>query len=109
MEIVGVIGQIQGFSVLAAGLLISLAALGTGIGFGLLGGKFLEGVARQPELSALLMVRMFIVAGLLDAFCCYFYRVRLIPVLRCQPIPGCSTERCKSNNRRRRLIKAEVY
>lgn len=68
MEIVGVIGQIQGFSVLAAGMLISLAALGTGIGFGLLGGKFLEGVARQPELSALLMVRMFIVAGLLDAF-----------------------------------------
>lgn len=68
MEIVGIIGQIQGFSVLAAGLLISLAALGTGIGFGLLGGKFLEGVARQPELGAMLMVRMFIVAGLLDAF-----------------------------------------
>ena len=37
-------------------------------GFGLLGGKFLEGVARQPELSAMLMIRMFIMAGLLDAF-----------------------------------------
>jgi F-type H+-transporting ATPase subunit c len=68
MEIVGIIGQVQGYSVLAAGLLISLAALGTGVGFGLLGGKFLEGVARQPELGAMLMVRMFIVAGLLDAF-----------------------------------------
>ena len=68
MEIVGIIGQVQGYSVLAAGMLISLAALGTGIGFGLLGGKFLEGVARQPELGAMLMVRMFIVAGLLDAF-----------------------------------------
>lgn len=68
MEIVGLVGTIQGYSVLAAGLLISLAALGTGIGFGLLGGKFLEGVARQPELGAMLMVRMFIVAGLLDAF-----------------------------------------
>jgi ATP synthase F0 subunit c len=34
----------------------------------LLGGKFLEGVARQPELgSAMLQVKMFIVAGLLDA------------------------------------------
>ena len=42
MEIVSIIGQVQGFSVLAAGLLISLAALGTGIGFGLLGGKFLK-------------------------------------------------------------------
>lgn len=68
MEIVSVVGQIQGFSVLAAGLLISIAALGTGIGFGLLGGKFLEGVARQPELGPMLMMRMFIMAGLVDAF-----------------------------------------
>ncbi|OGT47161.1 MAG: ATP F0F1 synthase subunit C [Gammaproteobacteria bacterium RIFCSPHIGHO2_12_FULL_41_20] len=68
MEIASVIGQIQGFSVVAAGLLISLAALGTGIGFGLLGGKFLEGVARQPELAPMLMMRMFMMAGLVDAF-----------------------------------------
>lgn len=68
MEIAGIIGQVQGYSVIAAGLLISLAALGTAIGFGLLGGKFLEGVARQPELGPMLMVRMFIVAGLVDAF-----------------------------------------
>lgn len=68
MEIANMISQVQGFSVLAAGLLISLAALGTGVGFGLLGGKFLEGVARQPELGTMLMIRMFIVAGLLDAF-----------------------------------------
>jgi F-type H+-transporting ATPase subunit c len=68
MDITSLVGQIQGFSVIAAGLLISLAALGTAIGFGLLGGKFLEGVARQPELGAMLMVRMFIVAGLVDAF-----------------------------------------
>lgn len=68
MEIASVIGQVQSSSVIAAGLLISLAALGTAIGFGLLGGKFLEGVARQPELGGMLMMRMFIMAGLLDAF-----------------------------------------
>ena len=68
MEIASVISQIQGFSVLAAGLLIGVAALGTAIGFGLLGGKFLEGVARQPELGPMLMMRMFIMAGLVDAF-----------------------------------------
>jgi len=68
MEIATIVGQVQGFSVIAAGLLISLAALGTGIGFGLLGGKFLEGVARQPELGPMLMMRMFIMAGLVDAF-----------------------------------------
>jgi F-type H+-transporting ATPase subunit c len=68
MDIVGIVGQVQSYSVLAAGLLISLASLGTAVGFGVLGGKFLEGVARQPELGPMLMIRMFIVAGLVDAF-----------------------------------------
>lgn len=68
MDITTIIGQVQSYSVLAAGLLISLASLGTAIGFGVLGGKFLEGVARQPELGPMLMIRMFIVAGLVDAF-----------------------------------------
>lgn len=56
-----------GLTVLAVALLIGLGALGTGIGFAILGGKFLEGVARQPELVSQLQTRMFIVAGLLDA------------------------------------------
>jgi len=55
------------FTLLAVSLLIGLAALGTAVGFALLGGKFLEGAARQPELTPMLQVRMFIVAGLLDA------------------------------------------
>jgi F-type H+-transporting ATPase subunit c len=33
----------------------------------LLGGKFLEASARQPELAPQLQTRMFIVAGLIDA------------------------------------------
>jgi len=33
----------------------------------LLGGRFLEGAARQPELAPMLQVKMFLVAGLLDA------------------------------------------
>ena len=62
-----VIGQLQSMTVIAAALLIGLGALGTAIGFGLLGGKFLEGAARQPELAPMLQVKMFLVAGLLDA------------------------------------------
>ncbi len=58
---------LEGSPVLAVALLIGLGALGTGIGFAILGGKFLEGVARQPELGSQLQTRMFIVAGLLDA------------------------------------------
>lgn len=56
-----------GFSVIAIALIIGLGAVGTAIGFGLLGGKFLEGAARQPELAPMLQGRMFIIAGLLDA------------------------------------------
>ena len=52
---------------IAVALLIGAGALGTAIGFGILGGRFLEGAARQPELVPLLQVKMFIVAGLLDA------------------------------------------
>jgi len=59
--------NILSFTSIAVGLLIGLAALGTGIGFGLLGGRFLEGAARQPEMTPMLQVKMFIVAGLLDA------------------------------------------
>lgn len=58
---------LNGYTVIAVALLIGLGALGTGIGFAILGGKFLEGVARQPELGSQLQTRMFIVAGLLDA------------------------------------------
>ncbi|MBY8965638.1 F0F1 ATP synthase subunit C [Algiphilus sp.] len=58
---------IIGNTALAIGIIFGLAALGTGIGFGLLGGKFLEGAARQPEMAGMLQTRMFIIAGLLDA------------------------------------------
>ena len=55
------------FSAIAVGIIIGMAAFGTAIGFGLLGGKFLEGAARQPEMAPMLQVKMFIIAGLLDA------------------------------------------
>jgi F-type H+-transporting ATPase subunit c len=61
------IAHIQAMTVLAVGIIFGMGALGTAIGFGLLGGKFLEGAARQPELTPALQVKMFIVAGLLDA------------------------------------------
>lgn len=58
---------LAGQTMMAVAILIGLGALATGIGFALLGGKFLESVARQPELGSQLQTRMFIVAGLLDA------------------------------------------
>ena len=67
MELATLIANVQGFTVIAVGIILGLGAIGTAIGFGLLGGKFLEGAARQPELVPMLQVKMFIIAGLLDA------------------------------------------
>ena len=61
------IAHVQAMTVLAVGIIFGMGALGTAIGFGILGGRFLEGSARQPELSPMLQVKMFIVAALVDA------------------------------------------
>ena len=61
------IANVQGMTAVAVAILIGGGAVGTAIGFGLLGGKFLEGAARQPEMVPMLQIKMFIVAGLLDA------------------------------------------
>lgn len=52
---------------MAAAIMMSLAAIGAAIGISLLGGKFLEGSARQPELMPMLRTQFFIVMGLVDA------------------------------------------
>jgi F-type H+-transporting ATPase subunit c len=67
MDIVSLISNVEGMTAIAVGLVFGLGALGTAVGFGILGGKFLEGCARQPELSGMLAGRMFLMAGLLDA------------------------------------------
>ena len=54
-------------NILAAGIMMGLAAIGAAIGIGILGGKFLEGSARQPDLLPLLRTQFFIVMGLVDA------------------------------------------
>ena len=56
-----------GMLTISVALLIGLGALGVGIGMGLLGGRFLEGSARQPELAPMLRTQMFLVVALLDA------------------------------------------
>ena len=54
-------------TVLGVLLVLACGALGTAIGFGILGGKLLESSARQPELAPMLQTKMFLVAGLIDA------------------------------------------
>ena len=52
---------------LAGAFMLGMGALGAALGIGLLGGRFLEGAARQPELIPVLRTQFFIVMGLVDA------------------------------------------
>ena len=57
----------MGLIMIAAGVMVGFGALGAAVGMGLLGGKLLEGTARQPELGPMLQGKMFLLAGLIDA------------------------------------------
>ncbi len=85
-SIAQLVAHVQGLSAVAVGLLIGLAAMGTAIGFGVLGGKFLEGVARQPELTSMLMGRMFLMAGLVDAFAAISLAMGLVLLFANNPL-----------------------
>ena len=52
---------------IACGMIIGLGALGACIGIALMGGKYIESAARQPELMDKLQTKMFLLAGLIDA------------------------------------------
>jgi F-type H+-transporting ATPase subunit c len=56
-----------GLIALACGLIIGLGAPGACIGIGTMGSRFLEGASRQPEMMEPLQVKMFLLAGLIDA------------------------------------------
>ena len=52
---------------LACGFIIGIGALGACLGIGIMGSKYLESAARQPELMNTLQTKMFLLAGLIDA------------------------------------------
>lgn len=61
------VASVQNTTLLAVAFLIGIGALGTALGFAILGGKFLEGAARQPEMIPQLRINFFVVGGLIDA------------------------------------------
>jgi F-type H+-transporting ATPase subunit c len=60
MELIGLVA-------VAAGIIIGLGAMGACIGIGVMGSKYLEAAARQPELMGELQTKMFLLVGLIDA------------------------------------------
>ena len=64
---INALASVEGMTALAAGLMLGLGGIGAAIGMGLMGGKFLEGASRQPELVPMLQGKMFLLVGLIDA------------------------------------------
>ena len=52
---------------IAGALMMGMGAIGAAVGIGILGGRFLEGAARQPELVPMIRTQFFVVVGLVDA------------------------------------------
>ncbi len=64
---IGALANVEGMTALAAAFMLGLGGIGAAIGMGLMGGKFLEGASRQPELVPMLQGKMFLLVGLIDA------------------------------------------
>ena len=57
----------SGLIALACGLIIGMGAIGACLGIATMGGRFIDGAVRQPELMEPLQTKMFLLAGLIDA------------------------------------------
>ena len=62
------IALIYSYTALGVGVILAAAGLGSALGWGLICARYIEGIARQPELLPMLRVQMFITAGLMESF-----------------------------------------
>lgn len=67
-NLINLVGTIYASTALGVGVILAAAGLGSALGWGLICAKYMEGIARQPELLPLLRVQMFITAGLMESF-----------------------------------------
>lgn len=61
-----------------AGIGAGLAAIGAGLGIGQIGGKAMEGIARQPEAASKIQTAMIIAAALIEGVALFAVVVALI-------------------------------
>ena len=59
--------EVEAARFIGAGLMFGLAAIGAGVGAGVLSSKLIESIARQPELEDQLRPTYFLGIGLVDA------------------------------------------
>ena len=52
------IASIYSSTALVVGIILALAGLGSALGWGLICGKYIDGIARQPEMRPMLLGQM---------------------------------------------------
>ncbi len=67
-NLVDMVSTVYAFTALGVGVILAAAGLGSALGWGLICAKYMEGIARQPEMLPALRVQMFITAGLMESF-----------------------------------------
>lgn len=60
--------QIYAMTAIGVGIILAAAGLGSALGWGMICSKYLEGIARQPEMRPQLMGQMLFTGGLMEAF-----------------------------------------
>ena len=65
---INLVGTIYAATAIGVGIILAAAGLGSALGWGLICAKYMEGIARQPEMLPSLRVQMFITAGLMESF-----------------------------------------
>jgi F-type H+-transporting ATPase subunit c len=73
-----VTGDLDSVSTIGKGLVYGLAAIGPGIGLGILMGKSVEAMARQPEYAGQVRAIMFIGIGLIEALALFGFVLSFI-------------------------------
>jgi len=70
--------DIEAVRLLAAGLCMGLGAIGPGIGEGTIGGKALEAIGRNPELSDSIFPKMIVAMAICESTAIYSLVMSLI-------------------------------
>ncbi|MEE9303491.1 MAG: F0F1 ATP synthase subunit C [Thiotrichaceae bacterium] len=63
-----IVSEIMSSTAIAVGIILAAAGLGSALGWGMICSKFIEGIARQPEMRAQLTGQMLFTGGLMEAF-----------------------------------------
>jgi F-type H+-transporting ATPase subunit c len=63
-----VVASIYSSTAIAVGLILAAAGFASALGWAMICSKYLEGIARQPEMRATLMTQMLFTGGLMEAF-----------------------------------------